>query len=132
MQSSSSYPRLRFLDRISKSSERTFLTGGLTTLQLITGVVGIGVDGWLILLDSMLELGDVSMGEVILTQLIAAEVDRLDTPSVDGDPQLSVLMILVKEVGCIASVSFRCALLVLKCMAYWCGRLCVLKRSLRG
>ena len=90
------------------------------TLQLITGVVGIGVDGWLILLESVLELGDVSMGEVILTQLIAAEVDRLDTPSVDGDPQLSVLMILVKEVGCIVSVSFRCALLVFECMAYWC------------
>jgi hypothetical protein len=106
MQSSSAYPRLRFRERISKSSEITLLLGGVVVPQLNNGVVGIGVDGWLMLMQSTVGLGDEAMLETILKWPMAVEPDMLGRSTVDDDLRLSVVTILVNKVCSIVSIVY--------------------------
>lgn len=105
---------LRFLERISRSSERTFLIfmGVFIVSSLITGVAGVGDVGRLMLFGLPLLVVDVSL--LLLHDVISIEfmgtvvgICSSGTKSLDGgddDPVLSVVMILLKEGDVIVSL----------------------------
>ena len=105
---------LRFLERISRSSERTFLIfmGVFIVSSLITGVAGVGDVGRLMLFGFPLLVVDVSL--LLLHDVISIEsmgtvvgICSSGTKSLDGgddDPVLSVVMILLKEGDVIVSL----------------------------
>eukprot|EP00533_Pseudo-nitzschia_delicatissima_P001782 CAMPEP_0116078818 /NCGR_PEP_ID=MMETSP0327-20121206/812_1 /TAXON_ID=44447 /ORGANISM="Pseudo-nitzschia delicatissima, Strain B596" /LENGTH=115 /DNA_ID=CAMNT_0003569403 /DNA_START=915 /DNA_END=1262 /DNA_ORIENTATION=- len=86
---------LRFLERISRSSDKTLLIDVCTASSLSTGVVGVGVVGRLMLFGFMLGLGDESSQEVVSKDAMASLVVISGMKSVDDDTGLDVVMIWV-------------------------------------
>lgn len=107
---------LRFLERISRSSERTFLIfmGVFIVSSLITGVAGVGDVGRLMLFGLPLDVVVVDVSLLLLHDVISIEfmgtvvgICSSGTKSLDGgddDPVLSVVMILLKEGDVIVSL----------------------------
>ena len=88
-------PLLLFLERISRSSDKTLLIGVCTTSSFSTGVVGVGVVGRLMLFGFMLGLWDESSQEVVSKDAMAALVVISGMNSVDDDPGLDVVTIWI-------------------------------------
>jgi len=65
---------LRFLERISRSSDKALLAGIRIASSLISGVVGDGVVVKLILFCFMLGLGDASSQDVVSKEAMAVVV----------------------------------------------------------